>query len=92
MFGSVMPMLTPGTSSNPSSKSGEQSFVGIKLAGPMAGIIHATFKDGDQVLQSGYSFDSKSRDYSFAAPKSGKITMTLSYWTDLKEVKVQIGK
>ena len=25
-------------------------------------------------------------------PKSGKLTVILSYWTDLKEAKVQIGQ
>jgi hypothetical protein len=91
MFGGMMPMLTPGSSGD-SAKSGEKSFIGIKLTGPMSGIIKAKFKDGDHELQSGYSYDSKSRNYDFPTPKSGKITLTLSYWADLKEAKVKIGQ
>ena len=63
----------------------------IKLTGPLGGIIEAKFKDGDQELQAGFSWDSTSRDYDFPTPRSGKITLILSYWADLRQAKVKLG-
>jgi hypothetical protein len=83
-----------GTAPQPAAapQNGKPSFVGIKLTGPMEAIIDVKFKDGDQELQSGYEYDTNSRQYTFSKPSSGKLTLMLSYWADLKETKVLIGQ
>jgi hypothetical protein len=80
--------LVPGVNTDSSSKKN----VGVKVAGPMQGVIDIKFKDEDRDLEGGYSYDDKGRDYTFPKPKSGKLTVTVSYWADLREAKVQIGQ
>lgn len=91
MFGALTQALG-GPGAAPSAKDGDKSNVGIKLTGPMSSMIEAKFKDGDHELQSCYSYDDKSRDYTFPKPKSGKLTVILSYWADMKEAEVRIGE
>ena len=85
-----MPMLTPGTSGD--SSQGAKSLSSESNSPDHGGHHRRKIQGRDHELQSGYSFDSKSRNYDFPTPKSGKITLTLSYWSDLKEAKVKIGQ
>jgi hypothetical protein len=69
----------------------------IRVKGPTAGIIDVTFKDGDEDLRAlSYSVGGSSpswdnTEYTLPQPKTGKISVTVRYWSDLKEAKVQIG-
>jgi hypothetical protein len=64
----------------------------VEITGPLRCLIAAKFMDGDSEIQGPYSWDSKSRRYCLQKPRAGKVTMTMNYWTDLKEVKLPFGQ
>jgi hypothetical protein len=65
----------------------------VTIAGPQSHMIDEIFKDGNEEIHWPSSFGSAERRvYSLAKPKRGKLTLTLSYWLDLKEVKVPLSQ
>jgi hypothetical protein len=71
----------------------DEKSIRVTITGPHITTIAAKFKDGDEEFRSGFSmWDEKSMYYSVPKPKGGQLTMTLSYWVDVKEVKVPISQ
>jgi hypothetical protein len=70
---------------------GESGFLGVEISGPLKVFIQAKFTDAERDIQGSSSWDDHTRTYSLPKPKSGKVTMTMSYWGDVKRVKCPIG-
>jgi hypothetical protein len=71
---------------------GDSGFLGVELSGPQKTFIQAKFTDADREIDGSSSWDEHTRTYSLRKPKSGKVTMTMSYWGDIKRVKCPIGR
>jgi hypothetical protein len=66
--------------------------VRIIITGPQRKLVRVQFKDGNAQIPTQASWDDQRRTCSLPKPKSGKIAVTLSYWSDVKEVAVPLGR
>jgi hypothetical protein len=70
---------------------GGSGLLGVEISGPLKTFIQAKFTDAERDIHGSCSWDDHARIYSLPKPKAGKVTMTMSYWGDVKRVKCPIG-
>jgi len=73
-------------------QTGGSASLGVEITGPLKGLTQVTFAEGDREMQSpGSTWSDNSKTYFVPKPQSGRLTLTLRYWVDLKEAKIPIG-
>ena len=70
---------------------GDSGLLGVEISGPLKTFVQAKFTDTERDIHGSCSWDDHARIYSLPKPKSGKVSMTMTYWGDVKPVKCPIG-